>query len=287
MTRIWDYSNQQWGPSEWWCPNCGDTQSAPVADQPDPEPQMCGALLEYDRCHLPPGHTGDCVDEPPAGVPVGDDTPLAPELGPDVLEFMAAFDEVERIAVTDYADKLACHAAVERVRRARHAVAEGTTPDEDRPYIEGLTANISPDGQSIVGGPVGVPVGDDTPAPYTAISAAERQEDAQRAEMGGDTPADERNISGLYPPGRCSLCGKPTPDPEQQDVCDECYGPPGDDTPAPTAPDRWTVGWVAMPSSMTRGLFKDGERVPLPKVARILNRAGATPSAQNDTEETT
>jgi len=63
--------------------------------------------------------------------------------------------------------------------------------------------------------------------------------------------------------------------------------PVGDDTPAPTAPDRWTVGWVAMPSSMTRGLFKDGERVPLPKVARILNRAGATPSAQNDTEETT
>jgi len=44
--------------------------------------------------------------------------------------------------------------------------------------------------------------------------------------VGDDTSADERNIAGLYPPGRCSLCGNPTPDPEKEDICDECYGNP-------------------------------------------------------------
>jgi len=52
----------------WWCPTCGHTQAAPVADQPDPEPPP----VDCSRCgehHLAP----ECRIGIPVGVPVGDD----------------------------------------------------------------------------------------------------------------------------------------------------------------------------------------------------------------------
>jgi hypothetical protein len=53
-------------PAGWWCPTCGHTQPAPVADQPDPtQCDECETIGQNCRAHR----------NRPVGVPVGDDTP--------------------------------------------------------------------------------------------------------------------------------------------------------------------------------------------------------------------
>jgi len=86
--------------------------------------------------------------------------------------------------------------------------------------------------------------------------------------VGDDTPTDDRNIAGLYPPGRCSLCGTLTPDPDKQDVCDDCYDPVGDDTPR-----MMQSRWSATPGEATVAMDADdpawnavGDDTPAPKM---------------------
>jgi len=59
-------------PNQWWCPHCGHTQNAPVADRPDPEPPCptCrGTRITHDKYGVV-----DCPDcDSPALV--GDETP--------------------------------------------------------------------------------------------------------------------------------------------------------------------------------------------------------------------
>jgi len=153
----------------WWCPNCGHTVDAPVADQPDPEApcRSCGGTGEMQNWDSGGSWWLPCPD---------------------------------------------C-------------------------------------------GPVGVPVGD-------------------------DTPVDDRNIAGLYPPGRCSLCGSPTPDPEKQDVCDDCHVPVGDDTPAPTV--MWARPQDVRPRNVT-ATGSESHRTITVRVDRrddyhtVPLRVGATP----------
>jgi hypothetical protein len=99
-------------PAGWWCPTCGHTQAAPVADQPDPEPPMttepCGvtgaprlpALICQRRAgHVGP-HTWDAAsaavwdNESPSGVPVDDDTPAPTEWCPPGCGYCEAIDAV-------------------------------------------------------------------------------------------------------------------------------------------------------------------------------------------------
>jgi hypothetical protein len=103
-------------PTGWWCPTCGHTQAAPVADQPDPEPPTGVERTDdgwvllphrtlYDtgwEIQTPSGHwcrigerysaASRAVPVRPVGVPVGDDTPTA-DLGALVDEVDAWCDE--------------------------------------------------------------------------------------------------------------------------------------------------------------------------------------------------
>jgi len=319
-------------PNQWWCPHCGHTQNAPVADQPGPEPSCptCdgrGIVAAtpgqpgdgYDACPdcgprpVPVGdeRCGDCghrwqvhgIDgcehladgqdtyipgeplelrfcvcaesRPPVGVPPGDDTPTSlgewtvhrgygvRHIDGDTLWCHTAEQGPSPALATLVADALNRAGAAPDLTALADALDE--TPCESSICLEAFGREHMLGEHEIWEWLANRPVGGDTPAPYTAISAAERQEDAQRAEMGGDTPAGDGRAEGIgmFPKGTVS-----------------------DDTPAPTA--QWTaerydpavVEWLDRQASKWH---RDGQHVlaswyeRASAQIRFLNRAEAAP----------
>jgi hypothetical protein len=231
-------------PNPWWCPHCGYTQNAPVADQPDPEPgrelfddHLAGPCPYWtpigsdgmESCALVLGHTGNHVWESEVddsygpgprfteratelGVPVGDDTP-AP-------------------TVEEWSDAVRDHLAVH----------SGYAADSDDPTLNHLDDLMAAYEDSRV------PPGDDTTCGYCGATFDQHDLSAMR------------DCNRLL---RAALDSALTDDPV------------GGDTPAPTA--QWTVEPVTTPYATVSAVFRDGERVPLAEVVDALNRAGAAP----------
>jgi hypothetical protein len=234
-------------PTGWWCPMCGHTQAAPVADQPDPEPirmptdeedpvcnrgQWCA--FGWTHWHRMSAHPGERNARPltaPVGVPVGDDTnPEAKceECGrPNIVWFAPSPLWNAAVRTTpDSPDLMLCPSCF----AIRYETVTG-----DQPTAWVLTPEVlAPEA------PEGVPVGDDTPAPTV-----------------------------------CPKCGEP---PTTNKWCLACVPTSDEDTPET---GRWTVDehgdiYFHHPDQMepfgVNGMSPVGEAL-----ADLVRRAGAAP----------